>query len=551
MSYHFILTTNNMNKSSHIKTDYLVIGSGIAGLTFALKAAKNGTVALITKSKLRDSATYHAQGGIASVLGKYDTFKSHAEDTIKSGGGLCREDVVNEIISGGPQMIEELITIGTHFTTSSKSTGTLKLDLGHEGGHSNRRIVHSGDITGREIDEALIRSLKSEENITIYEDHLAVDLLTESKFVEDSKQEDKDETVWGAYVLNKSTNEITPFLAKSTIIASGGAGKVYLFTSNPDVATGDGIAMAYRAGASIANMEFMQFHPTCLYHSKAKSFLISEALRGEGAKLILKDGSQFMHNYHPDKELAPRDIVARAIDYELKKSGDDSVFLDLTHRDKELIKKRFPNIYKKCLEFNIDITKEPIPVVPAAHYICGGVQTDTNGKTNVNRLYVIGESACTGLHGANRLASNSLLESLVVASKCAEYTSTTVKDSDKIPYIPDWEPLNAVTSDEAVVVTQNWDEIRRFMWNYVGIVRSNKRLERAKRRIDLLLAEINEYYWNFTITNNIIELRNIATVALLIIESAMERKESRGLHYNIDYPDIDDKNFKKDTVIKK
>ncbi len=540
-----------MKNSSHIETDYLVIGSGIAGLSFALKAAKKGTVSLITKSKLRDSATYYAQGGIASVLSDRDSFENHSKDTIKAGAGLCKKEVVDEIVKLGPEMVNELISIGTHFTTSAQSSGALKLSLGFEGGHSNRRIVHAGDITGREIDEALLKAIGEEKNITIYENHIGVDLITESKFVEGSKIKTGSDTVWGAYVLNKETGEIKRFLAKATVIASGGAGKVYLFTSNPDVATGDGIAMAYRAGATIANMEFMQFHPTCLYHSKAKSFLISEALRGEGARLVLKDGTQFMKDYHPDGELAPRDIVARAIDYELKKSGDDSVFLDITHRDKGFIKKRFPNIYKKCLEFNIDITKEPIPVVPAAHYICGGVVTDTSGKTDINRLFVIGESACTGLHGANRLASNSLLESPVIAFKAAAVVSEIIKQNGAIPNLPQWESRGAVTSDEAVVVSQNWDEIRRFMWNYVGIVRSDKRLERAERRINLLLGEINEYYWNFTITNNIIELRNLATVASLIIESAKQRKESRGLHFNIDHPDLDDKNFKKDTIIKK
>jgi len=537
--------------SKKITTDYLVIGSGIAGLTFALKAARTGTVALVTKSSLRDSATYFAQGGIASVLSGTDSFEAHANDTIKAGAGLCNEEVVHRIVTQGPSAIEELINIGTHFTTSSKSTGKHKLDLGHEGGHSERRIVHSGDATGREIDEALIRELKNEPNITVYENHIGVDLLTHSKFVEKKKGPNKKDSVWGAYVLNKQTNDILPFKSKITVIASGGAGKTYLFTSNPDVATGDGIAMAYRAGATISNMEFMQFHPTCLYHSKAKSFLISEALRGEGAKLKLKDGRRFMDKHHKDGELAPRDIVARAIDHELKKSGDDSVFLDITHRDSSFVKQRFPNIYKKCLEFGIDITKEPIPVVPAAHYICGGVATDINGKTDIDRLYVIGESACTGLHGANRLASNSLLESLVVAGNAALDSAKELKEEDKIPPIPEWRTLDAATSDEAVVVSQNWDEIRRFMWNYVGIVRSDKRLERAERRINLLLQEINEYYWQFTLTNNTIELRNLATVASLIIESAQKRKESRGLHYNIDHPDKDDKGYLKDTLIKK
>ncbi len=533
-----------------IRSDFLVIGTGIAGLTFALEAARHGTVAVVTKRDTKESATYYAQGGIASVWSEEDTFESHIKDTIKAGAGLSNPTVVETVVRDGPERIQELIRLGVHFTERI-TEGHAELDLGREGGHSKRRIIHAGDLTGKEVEEALVSAVKAERNITVYEDHIAVDLITHSKFVEKVGKEEED-TVWGAYILDKKTGEIHTFLARATILATGGTGKVYLYTSNPDVATGDGIAMAYRAGAEIANMEFMQFHPTCLYHPKAKSFLISEALRGEGAVLRLSDGSTFMERYHPAGELAPRDIVARAIDHELKKSGEDCVYLDISHRPAGFIRERFPNIYRKCLEFGFDLTKEPIPVVPAAHYTCGGVRTDINGCTNLKRLYAIGECACTGLHGANRLASNSLLESLVMARRAAIHSSASVENEppDVVPPIPPWQTGGAVRSDEMVVISQNWDEIRRFMWNYVGIVRSNKRLERAKRRIELLKGEINEYYWDFVVTPDLIELRNIATVAELIIDSAMLRRESRGLHYNIDYPEPDER-FRKDTVLRK
>ncbi|MBI1911327.1 MAG: L-aspartate oxidase [Deltaproteobacteria bacterium] len=529
-----------------IKSDFLVIGSGIAGLSFALKAASSGTVALITKRNIRESATFYAQGGIASVLSKEDTFDSHIKDTLYAGAGLCNREIVELVVKDGPARIQELIQLGVKF--SSRTTGNdTELDLGREGGHSKRRIVHAEDLTGKAVEEALVAAVLSNKNISVYEHHIAVDLISHSKFV----GQIQEDTVWGAYALDKTKGEIHSFLSKATILATGGAGKVYLFTSNPDIATGDGVAMAYRVGAEISNMEFIQFHPTCLYHSKAKSFLISEALRGEGAILKLKDGTLFMKKHHPMADLAPRDIVARAIDFELKKSGDECVYLDLSHKPADFIRDRFPNIHRKCLEFGIDITAMPIPVVPAAHYTCGGIKTDKEGMTSVNRLYAVGEAACTGLHGANRLASNSLLESLVFADKASEHAIKIIKNtSSEIPPIPQWETRGAVASDEAVVISQNWDEIRRFMWNYVGIVRSDKRLERAKRRITLLKNEINEYYWDFKITSDIVELRNIATVAELIINSASMRKESRGLHYNIDYPEKDDANFLKDTILK-
>jgi L-aspartate oxidase len=529
-----------------IRSDFLVIGSGIAGLSFALKAAAAGTVTLLTKRNIRESATFYAQGGIASVSSKEDTFEAHIKDTLDAGAGLSDPAVVEMVVRDAPARIQELIELGVEFTRRGIGEA-IELDLGKEGGHSKRRIVHAEDLTGRAVEEALVHAVETNKNIRVFEDVIAVDLLSHSKFVAPVEED----TVWGAYALDKKTGEINTFLAKATVLATGGAGKVYLFTSNPDVATGDGVAMAYRVGAEIADMEFIQFHPTCLFHSKAKSFLISEALRGEGGVLKLKDGTPFMRKHHPMADLAPRDIVARAIDFELKKSGDECVYLDMTSKSAEFIIKRFPNIHRKCLEFGIDMTKAPVPVVPAAHYTCGGVRTDSNGMTTVNRLYTIGEAASTGLHGANRLASNSLLESLVFADRASAHAMEIVKKTTAgVPSIPQWETRGAVPSDEAVVISQNWDEIRRFMWNYVGIVRSDKRLERARRRMNLLKNEINEYYWDFRITSDLVELRNIATVAELIITSASMRKESRGLHYNIDYPEKDDIYFKKKTVLR-
>ena len=526
-----------------IHSDFLIIGSGIAGLSLALKLSELGTVSVVTKREINDSATYYAQGGIAAVVGKEDSFEDHIADTLQAGAGLCKKGVVTKVVNKGPAALKRLIETGAHFTM--KADGDF--DLGKEGGHTKRRVVHHADFTGKAVMNALVMAAKKSKGITIFEEHIAVDLITSSKFTE----RDKDNRCLGAYVMNKKEKRVDTFLAGETILASGGAGKVYLFTSNPDVATGDGIAMAFRAGASIANMEFFQFHPTCLFHREAKSFLISEALRGEGATLSSKNGNRFMEDYHPMKELAPRDIVARAIDSELKKTGDEFVYLDISHKGKEFVINRFPNIYERCLNFGIDISEEPIPVVPAAHYLCGGILTDVEGKTDIEGLYACGETASTGLHGANRLASNSLLEGLVFAEFIYKSISQKEKkkNSNKV-LIPSWNPGSAVDSDESVIVSQNWDEIRRLMQNYVGIVKTDKRLERAKRRIDLIQGEISEYYWDFLITSDLLELRNIATVAELIINSAMSRKESRGLHYNLDYPKRDDKNWVRDTILK-
>jgi L-aspartate oxidase len=477
-------------------------------------------ILLITKEGLKECNTYYAQGGIACVWDENDSVEKHVQDTLVAGDGLCNEEVVRSIISKAPERINKLIEMGIQFSRNEDGD----YDLGKEGGHSERRILHVNDLTGQSVELTLINKVKQYSNVQIRENFCAINLYCNNFRCD------------GAYVLDQETEEIYNISAKATILATGGAGKIYLYTTNPDVASGDGIAMAYRAGAIIANMEFYQFHPTCLYHPFAKSFLITEAMRGEGA--ILKDlkGNKFMEKYHPLKELAPRDIVSRAIDSELKRTGDDHVLLDIaSYRNSDFIKNHFPGVYEQCLKFGIDITKEPIPVVPAAHYCCGGVLVKIDGSTKVKNLYTIGESSCTGLHGANRLASNSLLEGLVCANECAKTLSIKFKDL-KVNEFKEWEVGHAVPSTEAVVITQNWDEIRRFMMNFVGIVRTDKRLQRAKKRINLLLDEINQYYWDFKIEKNLVELRNLATVAKLIIVSAISRKESRGIHYNIDYP---------------
>lgn len=539
------------------KTEFLVIGSGVAGLTFALKAAAFGHVTIITKKKLLDSNTSRAQGGIAAVFGEPDSFDLHIKDSIDSGDGLCNLEVAEMVVKNGPACIQELIELGVNFNLKNGKNSdpkSAKLDLGREGGHSENRIVHALDTTGLEVMNTLEKHVRKHPNIKVLENHIAIDLITFSTSMKSGLvTTDRESYCCGAYVLNKQTETIQIFSSKITVLATGGAGKVYLYTSNPDIATGDGVAMAYRAGASVANLEFFQFHPTCLYHPEAKNFLVSEAVRGEGGILVDSKGMPFMKKYSPQKDLACRDVVSRAIDTELKKTGEESVFLDITHADPEFIKKRFPNIYQKCLTFGIDLTKDPIPVVPAAHYMCGGVATDLCGRTDIQRLYALGETACTGLHGANRLASNSLLEALVYADKAAKQAQKDIKDIDnsQTPTPPKWDEVGSTPSDERFLVTHNWDEIRRFMWEYVGVVRSNKRLERAKRRINLIQKEIEEYYWNFTVTSDLIELRNIATVAELIITCAMKRKESRGLHYNIEYPDKTEGQAPSNTVLKR
>jgi L-aspartate oxidase len=525
--------------------DYLILGSGIAGLSFALKVAERGSVAIITKKNKAESNTNYAQGGIAAVTSKEDSFEMHVRDTLEAGAGLCKEDVVRTIVQEGPARIHELIELGMKFS-ERENQGRTELDLTKEGGHSKRRVLHAKDVTGREIERALLDAIAAQPNITIFEDHFAIDLITSQKlgYVGENR-------CLGVYVLDKRTGAVETLSASVILLATGGCGKVYLYTTNPDIATGDGVAMAYRAGATIANMEFIQFHPTALYHPKAKSFLISEAVRGEGGILKTVEGVEFMDKYHPLKSLAPRDIVARAIDSEMKKSGAEFVLLDITHKPAAFITSHFPNIYQTCLRYGIDITKEPIPVVPAAHYQCGGVQTNVDGESGMAGLYAVGEVACTGLHGANRLASNSLLEALVCAHRAAEKALLAPPSSLAAPLIPPWQSGNAANPDEMVVVSHNWDEIRRLMWDYVGIVRTNKRLQRAQKRIENLQEEIQEYYWDFTVTSDLLELRNIATVAELIVKCALQRPESRGLHYNLDFPAADPVWAQRDTLVGK
>lgn len=528
-----------------IITDFLILGSGIAGLSFAIEASRLGTVAVVTKKETFESNTNYAQGGIAAVFDSLDRFEFHINDTLVAGAGLCNEEVVKFVVMEGPDRIEQLIRWGVEFT-KAQETNTSLYDLGREGGHSMRRVLHAKDLTGKEIERALNDKSSGNPNIRIYENHVAIDLIVRCDGVNAPAK------CLGAYVFDVDHNEVHTFRAKFIMLSTGGAGKAYLITTNPDIATGDGIAMAYRAGAKVSNLEFIQFHPTCLYHPAAKSFLISEAVRGEGGILKLKNGATFMERYHPMQSLAPRDIVAKAIDTELKKSGDEYVLLDITHKGSDFIISRFPNIYETCLGFGIDITKEPIPVVPAAHYTCGGVSVNACGETNIERLFACGEVSCTGLHGANRLASNSLLEAVVFShrsfKRISEQFSATTQDNT---FIPAWDPRGATESDESVVVSHNWDEIRSCMWNYVGIVRSNKRLARADRRIEMIIREIDEYYRNFIITRDLLELRNITLVAKLIVTCAMMRKESRGLHFTLDYPERDDLNWKRDTVLYK
>jgi L-aspartate oxidase len=531
-----------------MRTDYLIIGSGVAGLSFALQAAKSGSVAIVTKKEKMETSTNYAQGGIASVFAPDDSLELHIRDTFESGCGLCNEEVVRMVVREGPERIRELLSLGVNFSHKKNKT----LDLGMEGGHTKRRIVHTKDRTGQELEKVLLEHVEGNKNITILENHVAIDLITKSKMIKRGiNTSETKETCWGAYVLDANQNRVITCLSRVTVLATGGAGKVYLYTSNPDIASGDGVAMGYRAGVKVANMEFVQFHPTCLYHPLAKNFLISEAVRGEGGILLDKRGARFMEKYHPLKDLAFRDVVARSIDLELKRSGEECVYLDISHKPASFIRDRFPHIYETCRQYQIDITKDPIPVVPAAHYMCGGLLTDKDGLTGIHNLYAIGEVACTGLHGANRLASNSLLEALVLARRAAGRSTHDLVNNRKIPLPkpPLWDSGGATDSEDQVVVTHNWDEIRRFMWNYVGIVRTNKRLARAKSRVEIIQDEIKEYYWNFIVTRDLLELRNLAQVAELIIASASIRKESRGLHYNLDYPSEDNKHWRRDTVL--
>jgi L-aspartate oxidase len=525
--------------------DFVVVGSGIAGLSFALKAAERGTVAIVTKRSLVDSNTAWAQGGVACVTSDEDSFELHIADTLNAGAGLCHEDAVRAVVTEGPDRIRELMTLGLNFDERETDGGTFEFDLGKEGGHSKRRVLHVQDATGKEIETTLATRAREHPQITILERHMAVDCITTGKLGYAMQN-----SCVGLYVLDETTGEVETIRTDVTVLATGGCGKVYLYSTNPDIATGDGVAMAWRAGATIANMEFIQFHPTCLFNPLAKSFLITEAVRGEGGILVDAQGRRFMDRAHPLKELAPRDIVARVIDAEMKKTGSKCVYLDISHKPADFVRSRFPTIYETCLKYGIDITKEPIPVVPAAHYQCGGVRTDLNGETSVRGLYAVGEAACTGLHGANRLASNSLLEALVIAHRAAGKVTRRVHEHVAIE-LPEWRSGEVQDVDELVVIYHNWDEIRRLMWDYVGIVRTDKRLQRAAARLRNLHTEIQEFYWNFKITADLLELRNLVTVAALIVDCALSRKESRGLHFTLDYPEKDEAKFHVDTALRR
>ncbi|MEH6570774.1 MAG: L-aspartate oxidase [Halioglobus sp.] len=508
--------------SGHYQHDVLIIGSGAAGLSLALRLPSHYRVALLSKGELNQGSTYWAQGGMAAVLDTSDTIASHVEDTLAAGGGLCSRDAVEFTVGKSRRCVEWLVEQGVDFDLQDGHG----FHLTQEGGHSHRRIIHAADATGRAISDVLSERVMETANIEVFTHRVAVDLV-----VNESRCQ-------GAYILNCKTESVDLFQAKAVILATGGASKAYLYTSNPDGASGDGIAMAWRAGCRVANLEFNQFHPTCLYHPQAKSFLITEAIRGEGGKLLLPDGSQFMHRFDERGELAPRDIVARAIDHEMKRLGSDCIFLDISHKSPEFLEGHFPTIKARCLELGIDITAEPIPVVPAAHYTCGGVVVDTDGCTDVDGLYAIGETSCTGLHGANRMASNSLLECIVYAESAAAHITNTIEHAPLPATTPLWDESQVTDSDEDVVISHNWDELRRFMWDYVGIVRTNKRLQRASHRAQLLQDEIAEYYGNYKVSTDLLELRNLAMVAQLMINSAISRKESRGLHYTLDYPDL-------------
>ncbi len=548
-----------INNSEILEFDHLVIGSGLAGLKSALHLADSGhSVAVLTKREINECNSRLAQGGVACVMNDLDSFDEHVKDTLYAGAGLCDVGAVRAIVEGGPEAIQELIRLGAKFTTRGElgfTEGSEEFDLGREGGHHKRRILHAGDITGAELERVMIDAVRARPNIKVFEYHIAIDLIVSSRLGIGGVNR-----CLGAYALDVKSGRIQTFLSYSTTIACGGAGKVYLYTSNPDVACGSGVAMAYRAGAKIANMEFIQFHPTILHHPQIRSFLISEALRGEGAVLKCRENRgaepvEFMQKYHPMKSLAPRDVVARAIDSEMKRTGEECVYLDIRHLDEATLRRRFPNIFNKCLEAGINMATDLIPVVPAAHFVCGGIKTDVTGASSIQGLYAVGESGCTGLHGANRLASNSLLEALVVSKFSADDIQSKFelfrKSRPAAAAALNWMTGNATDSDEQILIAHNWDEIRRFMWDYVGIYRTNKRLERAKNRIKLIRKEIEKYYWDFLITADLVELRNIATVAELIIDSALMRHESRGLNYNADYPYRDPELDCVDTIIQR
>jgi L-aspartate oxidase len=548
-----------MDTNGILHFDHIVIGSGLAGLASALHLARTGrTVAVVTKREIDECNSKLAQGGVACVMDALDTFDEHVQDTLVAGAGLCREEAVRAIVEGGPEAIKELIALGAKFTTRGDlgfETDRADYDLGREGGHHKRRILHAGDITGAELERVMVEAVSAMPNIKIFEHHIAIDLVMNLHISPGAQKR-----CYGVYLFDTKKRQVLTMLGTSTLLATGGAGKVYLYTSNPDVACGSGVAMAYRAGAKIANMEFIQFHPTILHHSNIRSFLISEALRGEGAVLKCRYGAgsepvEFMHKYHPMKSLAPRDVVARAIDSEMKRTGEECVYLDIRHHSEEALRRRFPNIFEKCLSAGINMAKDLIPVVPAAHFVCGGILTDVKGKSSIAGLYAVGECACTGLHGANRLASNSLLEALVVSRFAAKDIDDNYEEL--LRNQPDdnvnlsWTSGSATDSDEEVVIAHNWEEIRRFMWDYVGIYRTNKRIERAKNRIKLIQEEIDKYYRDFKVTSDLLELRNIATVAQLIIDCSLLRHESRGLHYNADYPNLVPELGEKDTIIER
>ena len=528
--------------------DFVVVGSGAAGLTAALRAAQHGRVAVITKRSAEDSNSAWAQGGIACVQSEEDSFDRHVEDTLIAGAGLCKEEAVRTIVKEGPARIAELVALGVQFDRREVN-GHLEFDLTREGGHTKRRVLHHHDFTGHEVTDKLIAAVRAERNITLLERHYAIDLITTAKlgFVSEDR-------VIGLYVLDEASGEVLTLRSDRVVLATGGCGRVYLYTTNPRVATGDGVAMAWRAGAQVANMEFIQFHPTCLYHPKERSFLITEAMRGEGAVLVGQDGREFMQRYDKRGSLAPRDIVARAIDHEIKRTGAPCVFLDITKKRADFVIQHFPNIHKHCLALGIDITSEPIPVVPAAHYQCGGVKTDVNGATSLRGLCAVGEVGCTGLHGANRLASNSLLECLVVAHRAVailQHKLPVGKSAEQHYDIPAWQSGAAQNLDELVVIYHNWDEIRRLMWDYVSIVRTSKRLQRAAARLRNLKREVQEFYWNFRVSGEVLELRNLVETASLIVDCAVRRHESRGLHYTMDYPALDETKPPQDTVLRR